>query len=91
MKVFLSLQQRLDILHEDYCALGVIRSTACKYNVDLVQIQQWKKNLAGMDGDVESSEFLYISRKCSAKRLFTMGGATSMLNITEIFVTCSIP
>ena len=65
MKVFLSLQQRLDILHEDYCALGVIRSTACKYNVDLVQIQQWKKNLAGMDGDVESSEGLYISSSAS--------------------------
>ena len=61
MKVFLPLQQKLDTLCEAYCAPGVIRGTACKYNVDLVQIQQWKKNLAGMDGDVESSEVLYIS------------------------------
>ena len=63
MKVFLSSQQKLDILHEAYCAPGVIRSKACKYNVDLVQIQQLKKNLAGVDGDAESSEVLYISSK----------------------------
>ena len=53
MKVFLSLQQKLDILHEAYRAPGIIRSTACKYNVDPVQIRRWKKNLAGMDGDAE--------------------------------------
>jgi hypothetical protein len=52
---FLPLQQKLDILHEAYCEPGIIISTACKYNVDLVQKQQWKKNLAGMDGDIESS------------------------------------
>ena len=68
MKVFLSLHQKLDILHEAYCAPGVIESTACKYNVDQVQIQQWKKNLAGMDGDVESSEVLSISSKGQAKK-----------------------
>ena len=38
MKVFLSLQQKLDILCEAYDVSGVIRSTACKYNVDPVQI-----------------------------------------------------
>ena len=68
MKVFLSLQQKLDILHEAYHAPGVIKSTAHKYNVDPVQIQQWKKNLAGMDGDVDSSEVLYISSKGWAKK-----------------------
>ena len=39
MKVFLSLQQKLDILCEAYCAPGVIRSTAHKYNVDPLQIR----------------------------------------------------
>ena len=73
MKVFLSSQQKLDILHEAYCAPGVIRSKACKYNVDLVQIQQWKKNLAGMDGDAESSEVLYISSKGKAKKTLHKG------------------
>ena len=68
MKVFLPLQQKLDILHEAYHAPGVIKSTAHKYNVDPVQIQQWKKNLAGMDGDVDSSEVLYISSKGWAKK-----------------------
>ena len=63
MNVFLSLQQKLDILYEAYCAPGVIRSTAHKYNVDPVQIQQLKTNLAGMGGDAESSEVLYISSK----------------------------
>ena len=73
IKVFLSLQQKLDILHEAYCAPGAIRSTACKYNVDPVQIQQWKKNLAGMDGHVESSEVLYISSKGQAKKTLHNG------------------
>ena len=73
MKVFLSLQQILDILHEADWAPGIIRSTACKYNVDLVQIRWWKKNLAGMDGDAESSEVLYISSKGQAKRTLHNG------------------
>ena len=73
MKVFLPLQQKLDTLCEAYCAPGVIRGTACKYNVDLVQIQQWKKNLAGMDGDVESSEGLYISSEGWAKKTLHNG------------------
>ena len=73
MKVFLSLQQKLDILHEAYHAQGVLRSTAHKYNVDLVQIRQWKKNLAGMDGDVESSEVHYISNKGWAKKTLHNG------------------
>ena len=79
------------ILHEAYCAPGVIRSTACKYNVGLVQIQHWKKKLAGMDGDVESLEVLYISSKGQAKILFTIGRATSMLSIMDLFVSCLIP
>jgi hypothetical protein len=73
MKVFLSLQQKLDILHEAYRPPGVIRKTAHKYNVDLVQIQQWEKNLAGMDGDVESSEVLYISSKGQTKKTIHNG------------------
>ena len=91
MKVFLSLQQKLDILHEAYCAPGVIRSTARKYNVDLVQIQQWKKYLARMDGDAESSEVLYISSKGWAKRLFTMGRVMLILSIMELFISCLMP
>jgi hypothetical protein len=63
MKAFLSIQQKFDILHEAYRAPGIIRSTACNYNVDLVQIRQWEKNIAGMDEDVESSEVLYVSSK----------------------------
>jgi hypothetical protein len=91
MIVFLSIQQKLDILHEDHRAPGIIRSTAHKYNVDPVQMQQWKKNLAGMDGDVESSELLYISSKGQAKRHFTMGRATSMLSIKELSISCLLP
>ena len=63
MKVLLSLQQKLSILHEANHAPSVTRSTSCKYNVDLVQIQQWKKNHAGLDGDNESLEVPYISSK----------------------------
>jgi hypothetical protein len=91
MKVFLSLQQELDILCEAYCAPGVIRSTARKYNVDPVQIQQSKNSLAGMDGDIESSEVLYISSKGQAKRLFTLGRAVLMLSIMKLFASCLIP
>jgi hypothetical protein len=54
-------------------------------------MQQWKKNLAGMDGDAESSELLYISSKGQAKRHFTMGRATSMLSIKELSDSCLIP
>ena len=92
MKVFLSIQQKLSILTEAYHAQGVLRSTAHKYNVDLVQIRQWKKNLAGMDGNVESSEVLYIFQaRAGQKRLFTMGRAASMLSTMELFVSCLIP
>jgi hypothetical protein len=51
----------------------VIRSTACKYIVGPVQIQQWKKKLAGIEGDVESSEVLYISSKGQAKKTLHNG------------------
>ena len=75
MKMFLSLQQKLDILHKAFCAPGVIRSTARKYNVDPVQIRQWKKNLSGMDGDVESSDVLCISSKGRAKKTLHNGNS----------------
>jgi hypothetical protein len=49
MKVFLSLQQKLDILHEEYHVPHAIRSTACKYNVDPNQICRWKASLKDLD------------------------------------------
>jgi hypothetical protein len=88
---FLVITTELDILCEAYCAPGVVTSTACQYNVGPVQIQQSKNSLAGMDGDIESSEVLYISSKGQAKRLFTMGRAASMLSIMELSVSCLIP
>ena len=39
----MTVQQKIDILHEAYCVPDAIKSTAQKYNIDPVQIRQSKK------------------------------------------------
>jgi transposase-like protein len=45
----LSLQQKLDILHEVYLVPHAIKRTAHKYNVDPNQMCRWKVSLTGLD------------------------------------------
>ena len=46
-----NLQQKIDILNESYCVQGTIKSTACKYNIDPIQIRHWKKKLSCLNLD----------------------------------------
>ena len=63
MKVFLTLQQKIDTLHEAYCVAGAIRSTAHKYNIDPVQIRQWKiRKISSLNLESEDPTQSIISR-----------------------------
>ena len=61
MKVFLSLQQKLDILHEEYHVSHAISSTACKYNVDPNQIFRFNASLAGLDEEEGQHQLVLLN------------------------------
>ena len=49
----MSLQQKLDILHEAYLVPHAIKSSACKYNGDPNKIHIWRASLTGLEEDSE--------------------------------------
>ena len=73
MKFFLTLQQKIDILHEAYREPGTIKSTARKYNIDPVQIRRWKKKLSSLNLDSGVPKLTMISSKGRAKKTFHNG------------------
>ena len=74
MKVFLSLQQKLDIIHKAYLVLHAMKSTAFKYNVDPNQNHRWKASLTGLDEKKGQHQLaLLTSFKGQAKKTFHSG------------------
>jgi hypothetical protein len=74
MRFFLSLQQKLDILHEAYLVPHAIKSTARKYNVDPNLICRWRASLTGLDEEEGQHQLaLLISFKGLANKTLHSG------------------
>ena len=61
MKFFLSLQQKLDIVHEAYLVPNAIKRTAHKYNVDPNQIRRWKNALTRLDEEDDQHQLAILT------------------------------
>ena len=74
MKFFLSLQQKLDILHKAYLVPHAIKSTARKYNVNPNQFRRWKASLTGLDEEEGQYQMVLLtSFKGRAKKTLHSG------------------
>ena len=74
MNIFLSLQQKLDILHDTYLVPHAIESTACKYYVDPNQICRWKASLTGLEDEEGQHQLVLLtSFKGQAKKTLCSG------------------
>jgi hypothetical protein len=93
MKVFFSLQQKLDILHAAYLVPHAIRSTAHKYNVDPNQICRWKASLTGLDEEEGQQQLALITAfKGQAKMTLHSGKIhIDTAHYIEQFALCLTP
>ena len=86
MKVFLTLQEKFDILHEAYCVPDAIKSTAQKYNIDPVQTRQYQQSISSLNLESGNQMLAMISRNGQAKKTFTMESLALMQNTLMHFV-----